>query len=266
MIRHIASKYLLLFLFCFLLGCHPQKQNKSGIVYPKLLSTHIAFEYPREAYEYNISGSVQLKVMIDEQGNVALADIYRSSGSQLLDQSALDMIKTAKFEPGTVNGKVEKFWLNIPINYNLDVEKLSKFEIQTWLDSVRYYYSELGTGNTESELIAMNELFFEYQFMAHKSSETRSFEANKSILQVIDQRISEKWGNFEQLWPLGFILFKDYMDRFPDSYYAQRSKEELINYLTREIKLTESQADNEKYREIRIQMSNTLMLLYERDL
>jgi TonB family protein len=74
-------------------------------------------QYIEEAKSAKASGKVEVEVVIDEKGNVVSAKAI--SGNQLLQESAIDAAKQAKFEPTIVNGKAIK--VNGLISYNFSL-------------------------------------------------------------------------------------------------------------------------------------------------
>ena len=58
------------------------------------------WEYPQKAYEKNEEGVVVVKMSIDAGGKLAETNLMSSSGSTLLDEGALSIVKaSAPFEP-----------------------------------------------------------------------------------------------------------------------------------------------------------------------
>jgi periplasmic protein TonB len=58
------------------------------------------WEYPKKAYEKNDEGVVVVKMSIDASGSLAETNLMSSSGSTLLDDGALSIVKrAAPFEP-----------------------------------------------------------------------------------------------------------------------------------------------------------------------
>jgi TonB family protein len=78
--------------------------------------------YPKEAKMQDIQGKVFLKLLIDEKGNVVKAKVEKSV-NPLLDKSALNAAKKAKFSPATLKDKPVKVWVVLPVSYKLDLEK-----------------------------------------------------------------------------------------------------------------------------------------------
>jgi TonB family protein len=72
-------------------------------------------EYPKMALSLGQQGKVIIAFTVDESGRIVSADIKESSGSSILDHSALDSIKRHwVFPPGAPNRQFEA-----PINYVL---------------------------------------------------------------------------------------------------------------------------------------------------
>ncbi len=88
----------------------PKAQAATGatarIENPRLLTdlSRLLKRYPPEARRNNWEGSVVLELTIDAKGRLAGATIHRSSGYDVLDNAALKMIRSARFEggPGTL--------------------------------------------------------------------------------------------------------------------------------------------------------------------
>ena len=58
--------------------------------------------YPAEAKKVHAAGQVQVKVLLDEKGNVISAEAM--FGPEVLRAAAVDAAKRAKFNPTVVNG------------------------------------------------------------------------------------------------------------------------------------------------------------------
>jgi TonB family protein len=75
-------------------------------------------KYPESAKKAGIEGRVFVKAFIDENGNVASAEIIKGT-EESLDKAALDAVKLTKFEPGRQRGKTVKVQVTIPIMFKL---------------------------------------------------------------------------------------------------------------------------------------------------
>jgi TonB family protein len=93
---------------------HTMNMNKYDEA-PKLRSK-IKQKYPREAEEKGITGTVSLRVYIDENGEVTKTTVTK--GIPELNQAAIDAIKDAKFKPATFRNKNVGVW--IPVSFDFD--------------------------------------------------------------------------------------------------------------------------------------------------
>lgn len=76
--------------------------------------------YPQEARKNSVEGTVHIKVLIDINGRVSSASVVSSSGSSLLDNSALQAVYKWRFSPAKdASGKKVQCYVNIPIVYKI---------------------------------------------------------------------------------------------------------------------------------------------------
>ncbi|MFZ1289062.1 MAG: energy transducer TonB [Melioribacteraceae bacterium] len=82
-------------------------------------------KYPENAKQSGIEGRVYVKAFIDENGNVANAEIIKGT-EESLDIAALEAVKATKFEPGRQRGKSVKVQVSIPILFKLSNDEVKK--------------------------------------------------------------------------------------------------------------------------------------------
>ena len=102
-----------------------QKADEYGFIevdeVPVLISK-IKPSYPEIARLAGIEGTVYLKVLVDENGNVEKTKVEQGA-KEILDNSALQASKKAKFSPAILNDKPVKVWVILPVAFKLDVDK-----------------------------------------------------------------------------------------------------------------------------------------------
>ena len=76
--------------------------------------------YPALARKRNWQGTVVLAIMVLENGTVGQVTIHKSSGHEMLDNSALKTVKTWHFLPGMKNGIPVSMEVQVPILFKLD--------------------------------------------------------------------------------------------------------------------------------------------------
>lgn len=102
-----------------------QKADESGFIevdkLPALISP-LRPEYPKLAKLAGIQGTVYLKLLIDEKGEVEKARVEQGV-KDMLDESALKAAKEAKFSPAMVNDNPVKVWVILPVSFRLEVKQ-----------------------------------------------------------------------------------------------------------------------------------------------
>lgn len=76
-------------------------------------------KYPMVARRKGYEGSVLLRVWVVESGDVGKIELEKSSGFDVLDNSALDAVKDWVFIPGMRNGVPISSWVTVPIKFQL---------------------------------------------------------------------------------------------------------------------------------------------------
>lgn len=78
------------------------------------------WEYPRSAYERNEEGVVVVKMSLDATGNLAGANLMSSSGSKILDEGALNIVRAAApFDPLPGNYGLSRLHIIASFRYKL---------------------------------------------------------------------------------------------------------------------------------------------------
>jgi TonB family protein len=90
---------------------------------PKLLSS-VPPEYSEEARKAHLQGTVILKVIVDEAGNVVNSVVIRGLGLGL-DEKAIEAAQKSKFSPGYKDGKPVSYAAQVEIHFRLDQSQQS---------------------------------------------------------------------------------------------------------------------------------------------
>jgi TonB family protein len=96
--------------------------TNSAIVEPIFDANHLNNPspiYPEIARQRGIEGEVVLKVRVSKIGKPIIIDIFKSSGSQILDITALETIKKWQFIPAKQNNKIVEADVMVPIIFKI---------------------------------------------------------------------------------------------------------------------------------------------------
>lgn len=88
-------------------------------IYPEMIK-QAEPEYPRLAKQAGLEGTVHVQALVDKEGNVREARVLRSSGTQSLDDAAVDAAKLCKFKPGIQNGAPVFCWVSFKYDFKLN--------------------------------------------------------------------------------------------------------------------------------------------------
>ncbi|ENM5903276.1 energy transducer TonB [Vibrio mimicus] len=87
---------------------------------PTFVSAPVQPRYPRVAQKRGIEGTVMYEIWLDEQGNQIQQYLITSSGTEVLDKSALEAIKQWKFSPRILDGVPVAHRVHIPVRFKLE--------------------------------------------------------------------------------------------------------------------------------------------------
>jgi periplasmic protein TonB len=83
----------------------------------RAVASRIQPEYPSNARQFRIEGSVELEVLVGENGGVEKVDIV--AGNPMLTRPAANAVRAWKFTPFTEGGKAVKAMAPITISFKL---------------------------------------------------------------------------------------------------------------------------------------------------
>jgi periplasmic protein TonB len=78
-------------------------------------------EYPQDAIDNNIEGTVSVQFAVDEQGNISNVSTIGTKAGYGLEEEAIKVISNMpKWTAGQIKGKNVKTWRVLPITYKLE--------------------------------------------------------------------------------------------------------------------------------------------------
>jgi protein TonB len=75
--------------------------------------------YPMSARQRRLEGTVRLRVFVNAAGTVDEVQLHQTSGSPLLDRSALEAVKQWRFIPAREGDRAVPAWVIVPIVFTL---------------------------------------------------------------------------------------------------------------------------------------------------
>ena len=84
--------------------------------YPELIHA-VNPAYPEPEKEAGIGGVVWIKALVEADGSVDTADVYKTSGETALDSAALAAATQCRYSPAIQNGQPIAFWITYKVEF-----------------------------------------------------------------------------------------------------------------------------------------------------
>lgn len=223
--------YVLIFSSLLFLACSSkiEKSPAAGYEPPTLLKQPRLY-YPKIAQENALWGSTKLIISINENGIVNNVYVIKSSGHKILDSAAINYCKNLLFNPAKRNGKPVNSKIEWVIKFNISDQN---WEIDNYLLELSRLYDKAQRLNQEYRIEVEREILKKHNEFVQNFSDALNF--NKVLLQIILPEISKEWEKDWNGWPLSFLLYHDFIKRFPDYDSISVVKNLLINSLKSDI-------------------------------
>jgi len=89
---------------------------------PKIIGGYDTFrkriEYPELAVISNLEGRGVIRILVNEKGIPVKFDIIKDIGGGCAEE-VISTLKKTRFKPAMQRDKPVKFWMNIPVDFNL---------------------------------------------------------------------------------------------------------------------------------------------------
>ncbi|MBS4097139.1 MAG: energy transducer TonB, partial [Sulfuricella sp.] len=76
--------------------------------------------YPLAARRRGIEGTVLVRAEISAEGECLRVELKKSSGTEMLDQTALEAVKKWRFVPAKRGSQAVTAWVEVPLTFKLD--------------------------------------------------------------------------------------------------------------------------------------------------
>ena len=186
--------------------------------------------YPADAQEKAFSGMTTLILSISDTGTVVKIFLEKSSGYEVLDNAAMEYCKKLLFTPAKFNGKPIFSRLKWAIKF--DISSRNRTASKYLNDIKNLYDSFLNSKGEEKEEIERAILEKHTKFITEM---TDALSFNSTTKKILLPRISDEWQKEWNRWPLTFLLYHDFLLRFPDYDSPDNVKARLLKSLKEDI-------------------------------
>lgn len=221
-------------LMVVLAACSGGRESlKNDVVEPKLISQPKLI-YPITAQLENRSGSATILFEVSKEGKVVATRVHKSTGYKDLDLAAEKFCEALLFKPAMQNGEPIDVHMKWDVKFNLTD---SKNEIQKKIIKVKRLYAKLedlkGTERYEVE----TEILKLHDEVIAKIKD--AMKLNKYIYGVVQKENKQKWENAAGAYPITFLLYHDFIERYGDYDSLKLVKDKLRMSIQKDLQYLE---------------------------
>ena len=198
---------------------------------PPRLLYEIEPDYPRIARIAGLEGNVVVNCLVSGMGTIEETEVIQSSGHSSLDAAAQTFARRLEFEPARQGNDTVDVWLSFEVNFELDSRRISP---NVYLSRIM----ELREGLASCAVSARDSLLHEL-LVVHRdfvvSTLRSAWNYNAVLGQILHPAVKDPWIELWDVRPLHFLVFHDYIVRFPESPEASDAEISLLYHLQRDI-------------------------------
>ena len=175
------------------------------------------FEYPVSVQKKGIQGMVGLELNISREGRVEHAYVAHSSGNLILDKNALEYAKRIIFFPAIRDGNPTPAKISFDVKYLLESKKNASVPLP-YIEQVNALYEQIqNTQGNDRNTLLQELLNLHQQFASDIDGDSRY---NDYIRQIVLDATHDTWKPVWHLFPLRFVVFQDFLNRYAGSTAA----------------------------------------------
>lgn len=245
---------LLLFpVFFVLFSCSPSQDVASlnqNFTLPELIKQPRIY-YPKEAQDNQLFGKVEVLLTINDSGKVINTTLLEKSDYAILDNAALNYCKDFVFSPGKIDGNPVYSKISYEVVFNLNELTV---EFERYVQDVQSLYNLASETGKASRMDIEKKILDEHSKFIETMKDAENF--NNYIKNVLKPEITETWKEEWNSWPLTFLLYLDFSERFSDYEMMPELKSRILESLKEDLKYIRKDNPVDK-----IEMEKKVMLL-----
>lgn len=213
-----------------------EKQNytPASVKYqPRLL-------YPKTAQERAYTGNAKMILNISKAGEVKDVRLVESSGYEILDNAGIEYCKNMIFIPAQSDGKA----INTKMEWEIDFNILPQdWDPYFYIRSISKLYLDFDRSDETGRNDIENEIFEKHNEFVQNMRDSKNF--NSFIEQVVSPDLVAEWKNEWDEWPLSFLLYHDFINRFGDFDSLANVKAQLLKSVNSDIQFIKKSTIND---------------------
>lgn len=231
--RYIYPAAAMLLFFSLSCGYNMVNENYT----PPVQKNHPRLLYPKIAQERSFSGDIKAVVLISKTGSVDKVDIIEPSGHDVLDNSAINYCKSLVYAPAKRNGVAVPARVILSLKFNFSNPD---WNVKEYISEVTDLYEKIENLEGAEKQEAQREVLLKHNEFIENMQDALNF--NASVKEVVSPNTAAEWKQEWNEWPLSFLLYHDFIQRYPNYDSLAEVKAQLknavqedINYITNSI-------------------------------
>lgn len=214
--------YISIIAALFLISCSSSEEFGTSDYSPPTIKYQPRLIYPTLAQDNYWQGKSIILLKIDRNGKVLKTVVSKSSGYKLLDDAAMDYCSSIIFNPAISNETAVASQIRMGIDFNFDDES---FDADDYVSEINQLYKEIEK-NKEKKSIYQVQVLAKHSDFASKFRDAKLF--NDYLAKVIKPETVKNWQSVWNSWPLSFLLFDDFLKRYPDYDSSESVEKKLL--------------------------------------
>ena len=229
--KHAAALFIIVSLFLnFSCANNSLSIKENNYSAPKQIN-HPRLLYPRAAQKNLNTGTTKLVLLIDNEGKVSKVVTVKSSGSDIFDRTAVNYCKELEFVPAKIDGSPVASNMKIEIKFEMSND--DKFASDYVIRVNDLYVQLFGAAPSVRKQLEEKVLKAHNDFVKNMRD---GLNFNSYMARVISDDIVAEWKKDWNICPLSFLVYYDFIRRFPDYDNLEYVKRLMMESLKDDVK------------------------------
>ena len=227
--RLTSLAILLLSIILFACSGNFELQDSSGYT-PPTVKKRPRLMYPKSAQMNSFTGKSKAILLVSDKGIVEQVDLTESTGSEILDEAAIDYCRKLVFNPALRNNKP----VTSRIEWGFQFSILDQdWDPYIYVNTIQQLYSQLFMKPPSERIYIERKILAEHNNYVFNMRDVINY--NSFLEKVISSDLVDGWKNEWDSWPLSFLIYHDFIQRFPEYDSLAGVKQQLKNAVSFDI-------------------------------
>lgn len=223
--------------------------SSNNLEYPDYTPPTIDYQprliYPTLAQENLWQGKSIVLLKISNTGKVTSTRIGKTSGYKMLDDAAKDFCSNIVFNPAVKNSEPIKTQLRMGIDFSFDD---NDYDPQSYIRDVNELYRAISVASEPSIYEYQKQVLSKHTEFVFNTKDAMHF--NNYISDVVEDDITNDWRPVWNSWPLSFLVYHDFLNRYETFSDSAKVKKQMYTALKEDVKYIKKSPNNIEEKEM----------------